>query len=168
MDTVTFERTLPIVLGIERYDAAALYTTDAIRYRKQDNEIESYNYHKWIAPPAILMTEKTLLYLQQSNAFQQVTSFPSLGDVDYIFSGVIHVFEEQDRPDGWFGAASIQMTLTDINQRKIVWQKSYHQERKIAPKNPQQVTMILCELAEEILEDTIGDIYNVLAETNLR
>ena len=68
----SFSRRLPDVLRVDHFSASPPFNTQRIIYADKGLHRNAYAHHRWIAPPAELLSYLLARDLQDSNAFQAV------------------------------------------------------------------------------------------------
>src|SRR5215510_7373798 len=98
-------------LIVSPFNARDPYGQDLMVYRSSPYRLDFYNYHRWAATPAELVTDWTRRYLREAGLFAKV--FPTTdGNADWILSGVIQQFAEVDHEQSWEAALAINFWLT--------------------------------------------------------
>jgi ABC-type uncharacterized transport system auxiliary subunit len=128
-----------IELGVEKFEAAPLYQEERLVYRDSPYEGKYYHYHRWIASPEQMITEKVIEQLRASNLFEQVVSFPKYSQVDFVLHGTIKAFEEWDEGDKWYARVQISYELIKNAANQIVWQKTIEKKNIVPHKSPAEV-----------------------------
>ncbi|MGH7149552.1 MAG: ABC-type transport auxiliary lipoprotein family protein, partial [Planctomycetota bacterium] len=89
--------------------------------RVSDVEIEYYAGHRWAAPLSEILPEAILQGLSDAGIFREVVrGGESAGRADVILSGVVLAFEEEDRAEGWFGVARLDLALRAVRTDRIL------------------------------------------------
>ncbi|HEX9975342.1 MAG TPA: ABC-type transport auxiliary lipoprotein family protein [bacterium] len=133
------EPILNVSLGIERFQATALFSDERLVYRDTPYEGKYYHYHRWITSPEDMMTDKAIEQLNASNLFSEVVPFPKFSNVDYVLSGTIKALEEWDEGDQWFARVQIAFELFDRNTRQGVWNKTIEKRNPVLKRSPAEV-----------------------------
>ncbi len=128
-----------IVLGVKRFEAAPLFREERLVYRDSPYEGKYYHYHRWIATPGEMITEKIIEQLNASNLFEQVVAFPKFSQVKYILQGTIKAFEEWDEGDQYYAMVKISFELVPKIKSQIIWQKTIEKKNMISHKSPADV-----------------------------
>jgi len=152
----------PISVGIAKFDGGYLYNNDRIVFRDSTFEIHYWNYRRWIASPAILVTDGLQEYLQKGALFQDVTRFPSASRLRYVFFGKIKAFEEFDSPAAWYGRVEYEIKLKDTVTGQVVWKKNYAEQQRVEQKNPAFVVQSISLALNRCLQRTADDLKNDL------
>ncbi|UCE04905.1 MAG: membrane integrity-associated transporter subunit PqiC [bacterium] len=128
-----------IVLGVKRFEAAPLYREERLVYRDSPYEGKYYHYHRWIATPEEMITEKVIEQLSASKLFEQVVAFPKFSQVEYVLMGTIKALEEWDEDDKWYARVQISYELMKNASNQIVWQKTIEKKNIVPHKSPAEV-----------------------------
>ncbi len=133
------EATHQVVLGVARFEVAPLYKEERLVYRDSPYEGKYYHYHRWIASPEQMITEKVIEQLNASNLFEQVLAFPKYSQVDYLLEGTIKALEEWDEKDQWYARVQIAFELVSKADYQIVWQKTIEKKNVVPHKTPAEI-----------------------------
>jgi len=151
-------------LSVSPFHARDPYGQDLMVYRSSPYRLDFYNYHRWAAVPAELVTDWTRRYLRRSGLFAKV--FPSTeGNADWVLGGVIHQFEEVDHEQTWDAALSIDFWLTRAGQRSPFWFQSYTATQQADKRNPEAIAEAMSRNLENILARLTADLTPVTAST---
>ena len=112
----------PYVIGVEAFDANAPYQQDKIVFRTSAYEVNFYEYHRWLRPPADLLQEQTVKLLTTSALFQKVHAYVFESFADYSLIGRIVMFDQWNNADKT-AAVHVGITYQFINpeQQRLVW-----------------------------------------------
>jgi ABC-type uncharacterized transport system auxiliary subunit len=131
-------------------------------YRSSPYRLDFYNYHRWAAAPAELVTDWTRRYLRRSGLFAKV--FPATeGNADWFLGGVIRQLEEVDQENTWEAALSIDFWLAPAGQRAPVWFQSYTATQQADKRNPEAIAAAMSRNLENILARLAADLTPVVA-----
>lgn len=128
-----------IVLGVARFEAAPLYQEERLVYRDSPYEGKYYHYHRWIASPEQMITEKVIEQLRASNRFEQVVAFPKYSQVNYVLQGTIKALEEWDEGDQWYARVQITFEIMSKTDNQVIWQKTIEKKNRVSQKTPAEV-----------------------------
>ena len=139
-----------VSIGVGPLTPAAHLLEQRIAARVSDVELEYYAGHRWAAPLSDLLPEAVLQGLADAGMFREVVrGGESAGRADVILSGVVLAFEEEDRAEGWFGVARLDLVLRAARTDRILWSGRAHGERRASARNPVHVV--------EALRGALGD-----------
>ena len=151
------------ILGIDKFETEVLYESDRIVYRESPYEVKFYNYHRWITPPADIVTEKAIEQIAASGLFSQVVPFPHICDVDYLIRGTIKAFEELDEQDDWYGLVRLKVEFIDMKNNSILWQDIVSKKIKVSEKKPVQLVKAIDVSLTECIHSVIPHLEQKLA-----
>ncbi len=109
------------VLGVEHFRAPEVLRDDRIIYYVSPTQMNFYEYQRWGAAPASMLSQFTASWLEASGVFSRVIMLPAREHVDYTLGGSVTNFEEDDSE----GSASVRLTmalsLVRMRDQKPVW-----------------------------------------------
>jgi ABC-type uncharacterized transport system auxiliary subunit len=151
-----------IKLGLERFQAAPLYSDERLVYRDTPYEGKYYHYHRWITSPEDMVTDKTIEQLNASNLFNLVVPFPKFSNVDYVLSGTVKALEEWDEGDQWYARVQIAFELFDRNTRQGVWNKTIEKRNPVLKRSPAEVIKGINLSVQQCIDDLSTQLKSVL------
>ena len=159
---------LAVVIQVERFAAAPIYTSNRIIYREQEFTRSAYTYHRWRATPADLATYFLVRDMRASNLFAAVFP-PGHGKPQtYVLQGAVDEFLEWDRDSGWEAHLALTVTLLaaaepDIS-RRVIFQKQFTASRPCVQKDPQALARAMSEAMAQVSLDIRNAVYNALQD----
>lgn len=151
------------ILGVDKFKSEVLYESDRIVYRESQYEVKFYNYHRWITPPADIVTEKVIEQIAASGLFRQVVPFPHICNVDYLIRGTVKAFEEVDEQDSWYGLVRLKVEFIDMKSNSILWQDIISKKIKVDAKKPVQLVKAIDVSLTECIHSVIPYLEQKLA-----
>jgi ABC-type uncharacterized transport system auxiliary subunit len=115
----------PVTLLVGHIQAPPMLRGDLILYRIGANELDTYTYRRWAAPPAQMVDERLLRLLRGSGKYKSVTDLGSSAHGDYIVRGHLDSFEEVDSSSGIEGRVVLEVELFDEGTDRTVWSHFY-------------------------------------------
>jgi len=115
----------PVTLLVGHILAPPMLREDLILYRTGANELDTYPYRRWAAPPAEMVGVRLLRMLRGSGKYQSVTDLGSSAHGDYIVRGRLDGFEEVDSGAGIEARVVLEIELFDEGTGRTVWSQSY-------------------------------------------
>jgi cholesterol transport system auxiliary component len=158
---------LPVVLRFERFQTAPSYDTKRIVYRKSDQSVREYTYHRWRADPGEMIGDQLRRDFEASCRFRAVLTPVSTLPYDHVLEGTVNHFFEDDRNDRWEAAVGITLTLLAEPRpdgvTEILFQQRYA-EREVAVRNhPRAVAEAMTRAVERISRKALEDVVGALS-----
>jgi cholesterol transport system auxiliary component len=155
------------VIKVELFGISPIYNTRKIIYRDDAYKRAAYDYHKWQANPAELVTYFLARDMRQSGLFKAVVTRNNRFPHAYVLGGSVDEFLESDMQAGCQADLSLDIVLmseheTDVS-KKIVFQKAYHIRKPCRQKNPPALAEAMSTAMAEASAQIIDEVYNRLA-----
>jgi ABC-type uncharacterized transport system auxiliary subunit len=142
----------PVVLVVGYISTSHLYRDDRLIYRTGANELNTYEYRRWVEPPGEIIQHALLRLLRRSGRFQAVQSQRSSGvRGDYILRGRLENFEELTGPPE-AGRIRLELELYEVKAAKTVWSLAYAQDEPVQGKGVDAVVQALNRNVDRALE----------------
>ena len=148
-----------LVLGIDYLSANAAYEDTRIIYRKSPYRLDYYNFHRWSAPPSVMLTDAMRDAFHESGYFKGVRSGFANG-VDILLKGRLIALEEVDvSEDEWRARIVLDLQAVDTRSGDVIWSRVVKKEQAIDERTPEGVAIasskalkaIVAEIAPEII-----------------
>lgn len=144
-------------LMLRRFVARDPFGQEAMVFRSSSYRVSFYGYHRWIAPPANLISDWTLRYLRGAGLFSQVSEYAG----DLALSAVIRDFTELDRQDSWAADLSIDFMITRTTDGSTVWMQTYSSSQRASRRNPEAVAEAMSHGLQQVLAKLAADLQPV-------
>jgi cholesterol transport system auxiliary component len=156
------------VVKVALFSVSPIYNTRKIIYRDDAYKRAAYDYHKWQANPAELVTYFLARDMRQSGIFEAVVTRNSQFPHTYVLGGSVDKFLESDTQAGWQADLSLNIILmseheTDVS-KKIIFQKSYHISKPCRQRNPRALAEAMSAAMSEASARIIHEVYSHLAD----
>ncbi|MCF8077820.1 MAG: ABC-type transport auxiliary lipoprotein family protein [Desulfobacterales bacterium] len=162
------ERRLAWSVRVDAFDAHPFIGTDRMAYRENAFKMETYRYHRWQAPPALLVAWHLERDLKSAGFCSAVIGSDSLLQTTHVIEGTVEEFYENDADAGWEAVLSISLTLasnrTEDAGRRILMQRRYGASRPCRNRTPKAVAEAMSEAMADVSQRALEDIYETLAE----
>lgn len=143
----------PVVLGVDYLSANTAYDDVRIVYRKNPYRIDYYHYHRWSAPPSVMVSDVLRELFARSGRFEAVTSGYGAG-VDLLLRGRLVAFEEVDRSeDEWLARVVLDLQLEDVRAGEIVWSDVITREQAVEERSPEGVARAMSALLRDVADE---------------
>ena len=109
------------VLGVEHFRAPEILRDDRVAYYVSPTQMNFYQYHRWGADPATLVSDFTAQWVESSGVFTQVKMLPVRERVDYTLGGSVNSFEEVDAHGSPKVRLALALSLVRMSDHKLVW-----------------------------------------------
>ena len=141
------------VLGVEHFRAPELLRDDRVAYYVSANEVNFYQYHRWGADPATMLSEFTAQWLDSTGVFAVVHVLPSRARVDYTLAGRVLSFEEVDYEQGGKARVALELSLLRTSDHKVVWSGKQRVEAPLAERGVAGIASALNAACAQVLRE---------------
>jgi ABC-type uncharacterized transport system auxiliary subunit len=149
----------PWTLGVEYLSADAAYEDARMVYRESRYRLDYYHYHRWTAPPALMVSDVLRRALQEGGAFARVEAgYTSRADV--LLRGRIVALEEVDGEGRWVARLVLDMHAVNVATNATIWSGVIEREREmnartgeaLAEAVSEEIAGVAAELGGELVE----------------
>lgn len=123
-----------VTLLVGPVTAPRVLRDDRIVYTSTDEEMGTYEYHRWIEPPPEMIEDVLLQELQESGRYQYVHDERSNVHGRYLLRGRLYNFTEVDAKL-LVARVAFRFELFDSQAGTIVWNRSYSHDERVEGKN---------------------------------
>jgi ABC-type uncharacterized transport system auxiliary subunit len=112
---------------VEMPQAPAVYVPRAIAYSDDAGHfsLEHYHYHAWIDPPARLLQQELVRYLQAAQLGSAVVTDAGRAVPDYRIGGEIRRFERLKTSKGWSAVVALELRADSAPDAPPLLVRSY-------------------------------------------
>jgi len=154
----------PVALLVGRVEAPAILQSEPIVYRTGANEVGTYQYRRWVEPPADMLRTNLIRMLRASGNYQSVTELGSASAGEYVIRGSLYDFEEVDSPGNMAARVSLELTLSNRKTRQTVWSHYYSQTEPVQGKEISDVVGALDRNLDRGLKEASSSVADYFAQ----
>lgn len=142
--------TLKIVL--EPLTAESAYDDERIVYRVNPYRLDYYNYHRWSAPPGVIVGNYLEAALEQTGQFRAVVRELDT-DAHAVLSGRVIAIEEVDTSKTrWQGRIVLELRLADARSGETLWLEQFEESEPLPLQTPEGLARALSAALSRIVE----------------
>ncbi|HZO14151.1 MAG TPA: ABC-type transport auxiliary lipoprotein family protein [Polyangiaceae bacterium] len=142
-------------LTVEELEVDPPYDDPRIAYRPSAYRFESYHYHRWSAPPSLLVSEYFRDAFSRSGHFARVTR-AIVPQTNALLRGRLTAFEEVDvKKNRWVGRVALELSLEDPTTGKILWSRSFDESEPLVDQSPDGLARALSTALQRIARATL-------------
>lgn len=139
-----------LTIAVEDFSAGAAYDEQRIVYRAENYRIDYYHFHRWGAPPGMIVGETLRDVYRKSGAFESVVgAYTTRADV--VLSGRVLALEEVDvNKKKWVGHVALDLRLRDAATGELLWTEIVEKRKPLAEQSPKGLARAVSEALTEI------------------
>lgn len=150
------------VLGVDMLRAETAYDDMRIVYRKSPYRVDYYHYHRWSAPPSLMLTDVLRDGLSQTGAFGRVTNGYGR-DVDAVLRGRVVAIEEVDKSETeWEARVVLDLELEQVTTGEVLWSRTLSQSETVEERNPEGVTIAASKAMGKIIVEMLPELVTAM------
>ncbi|MGB7439362.1 MAG: ABC-type transport auxiliary lipoprotein family protein [Candidatus Acidiferrum sp.] len=120
-------------LVVSPFETSRLYLDNRIVYGFDSPEMGTYQYHRWVDPPAEIVQDALIRGLRSTGQFKAVYPVRANSGGPFLLTGTLYDFKEVD------GASVVARLSYDIHMRErktgaTVWDQSYSHDEPVPEK----------------------------------
>lgn len=153
-----------VTLAVEDFSAGSAYDEQRIVYRKSDYRIDYYHFHRWGAPPGMVVGETLRNVYRSTGAFDSVVgAYTSRADV--VLSGRVLALEEVDvNKNKWVGHVALDLRLRDAATGELLWTETVRKKKTMSEQSPKGLARAVSDALTEIGVESIDKIASAAKE----
>jgi ABC-type uncharacterized transport system auxiliary subunit len=126
-----------LVMVVDELRVDAAYDDDRIAYRTSPYRLDYYEYHRWGAPPGLMVADFLRSAYANTGQFERVARDPD-PEATVILSGRLVALEEIDRTEEhWIGNVEIELELRDADTREVLWSDRIRERETLLERSPE-------------------------------
>ncbi len=139
---------IPRTLLLRPFQLSPHLTNPRLAARIRPSQIEYYSQYRWAGALDRLLMQETGRALR--GHFLSVLDESGQTQSDWVLSGTVERFEEEDQGSQWFGLVGISLALHS-GKDQLIWREYLEVRKKSSARNPQAVVIALGEAYSELL-----------------
>jgi ABC-type uncharacterized transport system auxiliary subunit len=132
----------PVTLLLGSLTSSHLYREDRIVYSSSGQNMGTYEYQRWVAPPTEMMDEVLFRELRASGRYRVVNSMRSNARGDYLLHGRLYDFKEVSG-NPLMARVAVELELKDTKTGATVWTHYYAHDEPVSGKDISAVVAAL-------------------------
>jgi ABC-type uncharacterized transport system auxiliary subunit len=118
------------------------YEDDRIVYRINAVRVDYYHYHRWSAPPGVIVARALARGLERGGRLR-VAGAP-VGDAVLALDGRITAIEEVDiTAERWVGRVALELRATELRTGDVVWSAAFDESAPLTVRSPEGLARAL-------------------------
>lgn len=147
-----------VSIAIEYLTSDAAYDDERIVYRQSPYRLDYYFYHRWSAPPSVLVTDALRQSFLDSGRFISVTGGYT-ARTDVILSGRLVALEEVDKnEEDWSARLILDLQLHRTRDGELLWSKQLRRQQEVTTRSPEGVAEALSLAAHALSQELIQEL----------
>lgn len=131
-----------LVIGLESFETDSGYDDERIVYRTTPYRLDYYQYHRWSAPPGVMIGNFLEQALERSGEFRSVTRESERAPV--VIRGRVLAIEEVDTSKTrWLGRIVVELTLGDSKTGAVLWSEQFEETEPLRTQQPEGLAQAL-------------------------
>ena len=152
------------VIAMEQLVTDEAYDDERIVYRTSKYRLDYYDYHRWSAPPGVMVGNYLERGLERSGHFGAVTRDVTR-DATVVLTGRVVAIEEIDvSKKAWEGHLVLELRLVDTLSGESLWSEQYEESEPLARQNPEGLAEAISVAMGRIVERAAPAISARLSE----
>jgi ABC-type uncharacterized transport system auxiliary subunit len=145
-------------LVLEPLAAEEAYQDERIVYRASPYRLDYYNYHRWSAPPGMMVSGYLEQALKQSGKFRGVVRELADGAPVVLGGRLIAIEEIDESPTRWLGRVSVELTLKDAMSGEVLWVRELTETEPLTEQTQEGLARALSKAMGRIVARAIPEI----------
>ncbi|MGQ9688952.1 MAG: ABC-type transport auxiliary lipoprotein family protein [Desulfobaccales bacterium] len=153
---------------VELFAADEVINRMEMVYRETPVKTGVYQYNRWRTTPGYLVTDYLVRDLRHSGLFKAVFSSEHTGPARFQVEGGVAEFQENNLPEPWQAALTINITLLDLEKEnipeRVLFQRTYQTTETMTEKTPQGLAEAMSRAMQKLTGQIIQDIYRAVKQ----
>lgn len=133
---------LPVNLLIGPVAASHLYREDHLVFAANAEQMGTYEFHQWVAPPTEMIEEFLVRDLRASGRYKSVSQLTSASRGDFVLRGHLYDFKEITGSP-MSARVTLDFELRTARDNQIVWTQHYSHDEPVDGKDVSAVVAAL-------------------------
>lgn len=148
----------PGTLAVRRFESAPYIRQKRIVYRPEPEEIAYYEYHRWAADPAEMVTAAAIDSLRSSGLFSSVKRYDGQNQQDYLMLGRVEKLEEIDYGGAIAVTAKLSAELVDLRSGDTKWTGDASETLRVDHRNINSVVAEMSQAVQKSMDRLVASL----------
>ncbi|MGE0872058.1 MAG: ABC-type transport auxiliary lipoprotein family protein [Kofleriaceae bacterium] len=132
-----------LVIAIEPFETDPGYDDERIVYRTTPYRLDYYQYHRWSAPPSVMVSSFLEQWLERAGAFRSVVR-DATEQAPLVVRGRVLAIEEVDRSaTSRLGRLVVELSLIDSRSGATLWSDQFEETEPVRRPTPEGLAQAL-------------------------
>jgi uncharacterized lipoprotein YmbA len=154
---------LPGSVAVREFRAPAFLRAGPIVYRKSAEQLDFYNYHRWVTDPRSAVTNSILQNIRVRGLFQSAHLFDGHGISEYLLTGTLDHLEEVDKGREISVEVCVSAQLTNVRTGDVLWSDTSSQTTKLEDRAVPGLVAAMSQTAETVVGHLVSSMQQRLA-----
>jgi len=152
----------PVTLLVGPMKTSHLYREDRLVYTTGNEQMGTYQVHRWAAPPAEMMRELLWRSLRASRRFSAVYLLSSSSRGDFLLQGNLYDFKEVSGST-LAARVNLDLELREMKTGAILWTHNYAHDEPVNGKDVPAVVAALDQNAQRGMSEAVASLNEYFA-----
>jgi ABC-type uncharacterized transport system auxiliary subunit len=153
---------LPVTLLVGPVKGSHLYREDRLVYATNNEQMGTYQIHRWTEPPTEMVQELVWRSLRASHDFSEVNLLTSSARGDYVVQGNLYDFKEISGKNVT-ARVDLELELREVKTGAVVWTHEYSHDEPVKGKDVPAVVEALDQNAQRGVSEASASLSEFLA-----
>lgn len=153
---------LPVTLLVGPIKASHLYREDRLVYATENEQMGTYQIHRWAEPPTQMVQQLLWRSLRNSHRYNAVSLLASNSHGDFLLEGNLFDFKEVS-DSKLVGRMNLELELRDTKSGVIVWTHNYSHDEPVNGRDVPAVVAALDQNAQRCISDAEASLNEYFA-----
>jgi cholesterol transport system auxiliary component len=159
----------PVTLLLGTWLTSHLYRDDRIVYSSAGQEMGTYEYQRWAAPPAEMIEEVLLRQLRASGRYRAVYSQRSSANGDFLLRGRLYDLKEvSGSGKSMLARVTFEVELRELKTGVTVWTHYYTHDEPVSGKDVASVVAALDKNVQQGVKEVVAGLDQYFASHPLK
>ena len=154
---------LPGSVAVREFRAPAFLRAGPIAFRESAEQLDFYNYHRWVVDPRSTVTNAIIQNIQARRFFQSAQLFDGRGSSDYLLTGTLDHLEEVDKGREVFVEVCVSAQLTNMRTGDVLWRDTSSETTKLDDRAVPGLVTAMSQTAESVVAHLVSSMQERLA-----
>jgi uncharacterized lipoprotein YmbA len=154
---------LPGGVTVREFRAPAFLRAGPIVYRKSAEQLDFYNYHRWVVDPRSALTSAMIQNIEARRLFQSAHLFDGRSISEYLLTGTLDHLEEVDKGREVFVEVCASAQLTNVRTGDVLWSDTSSETTKLEDRAVPGLVAAMSQTAERVVGHLVSSMQDRLA-----
>jgi ABC-type uncharacterized transport system auxiliary subunit len=137
------------LVAVREFSAPVFLRAGPIAYRISPEQLDFYDYHRWVEDPRRVVTAAMVREMQARRLFRSVDVFDGRGSPECLVTGTLDHLEEVDQGTNVSIQVSVSARLINLRTGVVIWQDTASKTTRLDQRS---VPGIVAEMSRDLTD----------------
>lgn len=154
-------------VAVREFEAPRFLRAGPIVYRDSPEELNFYEYHRWVVDPRHTITSAMIQQMQSRGIFRSVDSYDGVQAAEYLLTGSLDHLEEVDQGSHVSVEVGLSARLRDTRTGVVLWRDTLSKTVQLDQRSVPGVVAEMSSTVQSMVADLVSSMRDHVSAASL-